>query len=137
MRSCDHAKMDREQVARWVRAYERAWRTAGTDHLADLFTPDVSYLPSPWARALNGLDELAEFWEAEREGPGEQFALTSDVVAVDGSVAIVRVSVDYLDAKVGRWRDLWVLRFGPDGRCTAFEEWPFAPDQRDGHEGQG
>jgi hypothetical protein len=32
-----------------------------------------------------------------------------------------------------RWRDLWVIRFGDDGRCVAFEEWPFAPPQRDGH----
>ena len=32
-----------------------------------------------------------------------------------------------------RWRDLWVLRFDDDGRCRAFEEWPFAPDQPDGH----
>jgi hypothetical protein len=34
---------------------------------------------------------------------------------------------------VSRWRDLWVLRFDADGRCTAFEEWPFVPDQPDGH----
>jgi len=31
------------------------------------------------------------------------------------------------------WRDLWVLRFAADGRCSSFEEWPFAPGQPDGH----
>jgi hypothetical protein len=36
-----------------------------------------------------------------------------------------------------RWRDLWVIRFDDDGRCVAFEEWPFAPRQRDGHEHSG
>ena len=35
------------------------------------------------------------------------------------------------------WRDLWVIRFDDDGRCVAFEGWPFAPRQRDGHEHSG
>jgi uncharacterized protein (TIGR02246 family) len=124
--------VDRSQVARWVSAYEQAWRTAGTDGLARLFAPDVSYLPSPWAQPLSSLDELASFWEAEREGPDEPFSMSSEVVAVDGNTAVVRLAVDY--ATTGeRWRDLWVLRFRADGRCTAFEEWPFAPGQPDGH----
>jgi len=124
--------MDRHDVVRWIAAYEQAWRTAGTDRLADLFAADVSYVPSPWAEALNGLDELAPFWETEREGPGEPFDMTSEVIAVEGDAAVVRLAVDYR-ATGERWRDLWVLRFGPDGRCTSFEEWPFAPDQPDGH----
>ena len=127
--------INREDVSRWVRAYESAWRTAGTEALTDLFAPDVVYLPSPWAQPSSGLAALSQFWEAERDGPDEAFELTSDVVALDGSVAVVRVSVAYADATSGRWRDLWVLRFNADGRCTEFEEWPFAPGQGDGHEG--
>jgi hypothetical protein len=53
-------------------------------------------------------------------------------VAVDGDTAVVRVAVDYRGKKHTRWRDLWVIRFAPDGRCRTFEEWPFAPDQDDG-----
>ena len=45
----------------------------------------------------------------------------------------MRVSVEYSTAVPGRWRDLWVLEFAADGRCSSFEEWPFAPDQEDGH----
>ena len=30
-------------IAHWVDAYERAWRTDGTDGLADLFTADATY----------------------------------------------------------------------------------------------
>jgi ketosteroid isomerase-like protein len=126
--------IDREDVSGWVSAYEAAWRTAGTEKLNDLFAPDVVYLPSPWARPLSGLAALCEFWQAERDGPDEVFGLQSEVVAVDGRVAVVRVSVDYADAESGRWRDLWVLRFDAEGRCTEFEEWPFAPGQPDGHE---
>jgi ketosteroid isomerase-like protein len=124
--------MERSDVERWVEGYEAAWRTAGVDGLADLFAPDVSYRPSPWAEPVAGLDALARFWDAAREGPDETFDLASDVVAVDGATAVVRLAVDYA-GRGGRWRDLWVVTFGPDGRCVAFEEWPFSPDQPDGH----
>ncbi|MDQ4008729.1 MAG: nuclear transport factor 2 family protein [Actinomycetota bacterium] len=126
--------MDRADVERWVAEYERAWRTPGTEALSGLFTPDVSYVPSPWAPPIRGLDALGAFWVAERKGPDEEFAMTSEVVAVEGSTAVVRVSVDYGEPLFARWRDLWVIRFAADERCEAFEEWPFAPDQRDGHE---
>jgi hypothetical protein len=124
--------MDRAAVQQWVAGYERAWRTPGTEALSDLFTPGVSYLPSPWAEPVEGLDALGRFWESERKGPDEEFALTSEVVAVDGPRAVVRVLVDYGEPHHARWRDLWVLSFA-DARCSAFEEWPFAPGQPDGH----
>jgi hypothetical protein len=99
-----------------------------------LFAPDVVYVPSPWAQPLSGLAALSRFWERERDGPDEVFELISEVVALDGRVAVVRVSVHYEDVTSGRWRDLWVLLFDAHGRCTRFEEWPFAPGQSDGHE---
>lgn len=126
------AVVDREAVTRWVEAYERAWRTPGTAALAELFSPDVTYLPSPWRPAVRGLDELSRFWETGRDGPDEPFALVHEIVAVEGTTAVVRLSVDYLGPDTTRWRDLWVLEFAGDGRCTAFEEWPFAPNQQDG-----
>lgn len=134
-RQCCHDSAIREEdVSRWVRAYELAWRTAGAEPLTDLFAQDVVYRPSPWAEPSIGLAALSRFWEAERDGPDEVFTLRSEIVALDGRVAVVRVSVDYEDVASGRWRDLWVLRFDADGRCTEFEEWPFAPGQSDGHE---
>lgn len=123
--------MEHSDVAAWVDGYERAWRSPGTDRLAGLFTEDARYLPSPWAAPLSGLRAIGEFWEAERAGPDEQFTMTSEVVALTGDVAVVRAEVDY--ATGSRWRDLWVLRFASGGRCSAFEEWPFAPGQPDGH----
>jgi len=125
--------MNRAAVATWVEDYERLWRTPGTSLLAELFLPDASYLPSPWAQPLEGLDAIARFWEAERVGPDEEFTMSSDIVALDGDTAVVRVSVSYGARGNKRWRDLWVLRFAEDGRCSWFEEWPFAPAQPDGH----
>ena len=125
--------MERAAVERWVEGYERAWRTAGTDGLAGLFAPDAAYRVSPWAPVVEGLAGIGTLWEQGRDSADEAFTMTSEVVAVDGTTAVVRVAVDYGDPGARRWRDLWVLRFDDDGRCEAFEEWPFAPDQDDGH----
>ncbi len=124
--------MDRNDVQAWVRDYERAWRTAGTETLGQLFTDDATYRMSPWREAVRGLDEIARLWEAERAGPDEQFTLATSVLAVDGEVAVVRAEVEYARPSAP-WRDLWVLSMEPDGRCRAFEEWPCSPDQPDGH----
>ena len=123
--------MDHAGVQRWVEDYERLWRMPGTELLAGLFSVDARYTPSPWATPVEGLEALAAFWESEREGADEQFTMTAEVVAVDGPTAVARVEVDY--GSGNRWRDLWALRFADDGRCDSFEEWPFAPDQPDGH----
>ena len=120
------AVVRRDRVEAWVRAYEEAWRTAGTERLAELFTADVTYRPGPWGPAVRGLVELSEFWEAERSGPHERFTMTSEVVALDAETAVVRVEVHYDEAAAGAWRDLWVLRFSAGGRCALFEEWPHA-----------
>jgi hypothetical protein len=125
--------MAKQDVERWVAAYERVWRTPGTDLLGELFTEDATYLVSPWAEPLRGLEAIAVFWEAERVSADEGFVMTREVVALDGPVAVVRAQVDY--ATGNQWRDLWLLRFAGDGRCQEFEEWPFAPDQSDGHDG--
>jgi uncharacterized protein (TIGR02246 family) len=124
--------VNRVDVEEWVVAYERAWRSPGVDQLAGLFTDDVTYLASPWRDPIEGRDALAEFWDAERDGPDEDFTLRHRIVAVDSDgTAVVRVEVDY--GSGSRWRDLWVIRFAADGRCAAFEEWPFSPRQPDGH----
>ena len=125
---------DRAAVNEWLARYERAWRAPGTAALDDLFTDTVTYVPSPWARPIIGIESVRRFWEAARSGPDEGFRMTSEIVAVDGPTAVVRVQVDYDDGQ--RWRDLWVLTLDGEGRSREFPEWPFAPDQDDGHRGE-
>jgi hypothetical protein len=118
-----------EDVVGWVEGYERAWRSPGTEHLAELFTPDARYSPGPYAHTAVGLDELAALWERQRVGPDERFSLKWELVALDGEVAVLRVEVHYEDPVEREYRDLWIVRLGADGRCTSFEEWPFWPGQ--------
>ena len=121
--------MTREDVARWIEGYERAWRSPETDALAELFEPEASYSPGPYDEPVVGLDAIAEFWDEERTGPDERFEMSWELVALDGNTAVVRVEVRYHEPLEREYRDLWVIRFGPDGRCAAFEEWPFWPGQ--------
>ena len=111
----------RDDIDNWISAYERAWRTAGTEPLAGLFSEDGSYRMSPYEEPARGLEQIAALWEREREGPDEGFEMRHEVVAVEGDTAVVRVEVEY--ARGTEYRDLWVIRLDPDGRCRDFEEW--------------
>jgi ketosteroid isomerase-like protein len=120
---------ERDSVHKWLAGYETAWRTKGTAGLAALFTEDASYLQSPYDKAVTGLAAIGRMWEREREGPDEVFTLATEIIAVDGPVAVVRAEVSYGDPPTQQYRDLWVIRFAGDGRSERFEEWPFWPEQ--------
>jgi ketosteroid isomerase-like protein len=120
--------MDRLQVTDWVAGYERAWRAPGTGALAEIFTPEATYLQGPYLEPVVGLAAIARMWEQTRDGPDEIFTMTSEVVAVDGDTAVVRAEVRYGDPVEREYRDLWIMRFAPDGRCREYEEWPFWPN---------
>jgi ketosteroid isomerase-like protein len=119
--------VDREALRGWVDAYERAWRSPGVNGLDELFTEDATYSTAPFAQPFRGLAAIRRMWEAERS-PGERFAMRAEVVAVDGDVGVVRVEVRYERPRRQLYRDLWIVRLAPDGRCRAFEEWPFWPE---------
>jgi SnoaL-like domain len=121
--------MSAERFAAWIAAYERAWRTAGTAPLRDLFTADASYRQAPFDEPLHGREAIAAFWEAEREGPDETFTLTAEIVVADGTTGVARLEVRYGDPVIRTYRDLWIIELDDTGRCTAFAEWPFHPGQ--------
>jgi ketosteroid isomerase-like protein len=124
--------MNRQDVAGWVDGYERAWRSPGVDALADLFTPDAVYLQGPYREPVAGLPDIGRMWERERDGPDEPFTMASEIIAVDGDTAVVRLEVQYRSPAEREYRDLWLVRFAGDGRCLSFEEWPFAPGRQPG-----
>jgi len=118
---------DRSAVYRWVEGYEHAWRTSGTEELSVLFTTDATYLHSPYEEPVRGLDAIGVMWDHDRDGPDEVFSLTAQVVAVEDDTAVVRAEVRYGQPVRREYRDLWILQFQSDGRCSWFEEWPFWP----------
>jgi ketosteroid isomerase-like protein len=119
------------RVTGWIEAYERAWRTPGTDGLAELFTEDASYRTGPYEKPHRGLAEIGRMWEAERASANEEFEMTTEIVATEGEVAVIRVEVRYASPK-REYRDLWIVRLEESGRCSHFEEWPFWPEDQQG-----
>jgi ketosteroid isomerase-like protein len=117
----------RDDVRSWLDAYERAWRSAGTAAVHELFVDDATYSLAPYEEPTVGIEAIAAMWEREREGPDERFTMTSEIVAVEGDTAVARVQVAYAGPPPRDYRDLWVMRFDGSGRCRAFEEWPFWP----------
>ena len=133
--------MDRTQLTGWIERYERAWRSPGTDSLAELFAEDASYSTAPYENPHRGLAAISEMWEAERSGPDEEFEMTSEIIAVEGDTGVIGVTVEYnkpveMEGRLHRqrkeYRDLWVVRLDDDSRCFHFEEWPFWPPGQKG-----
>jgi hypothetical protein len=133
--------MDRAGLSNWIQRYERAWRSSGTNSLAELFAEDASYSTAPYESPHRGLEAIGGMWEAERAGPDEEFEMTREIVAVEGDIGVARVTVQYNKPveKEGRlhrqrkeYRDLWIVRFDESGLCAEFEEWPFWPPDQQG-----
>lgn len=114
--------MQRADVMAWVAAYERAWRDDDVTAVETLFSDDARYLRSPYEPPLEGLDAIRGFWPDPTP-----FTMDAQVVAADGVDAVVRVEVRYGGDEPQEYRDLWVLRFAPDGRVEHFEEWAYWP----------
>lgn len=108
----------------WVADYERGWRAGDVSAVERLFAPDAEYRASPYEPALVGHAGIREIWLAD---DGRLFTMHAEPVAVEGRVAVVRVEVHYEHPERQEYRDLWVIRFGADGRAEAFEEWAYWP----------
>ena len=124
--------MDQDDVRRWVDAYERAWRGAGTSGLVGLFTDDATYRASPWQPPIEGLGAIGVFWEAERDGPDEEFTMVSRSWPSTARLRGRRPGgVRRSDPQ--RWTNLGCCGSGPTALpCLRGVAVP--PDQPDGHE---
>lgn len=116
--------MDHDEVMRWVARYEDAWRGRDLDAVEDLFSDEAHYRQSPYAAPRVGHTGIKAFWLDDDD---DVFVMRASPVAVDGRDAVVRLEVRYGDPVRQEYRDLWVLRFGDDGRVEDFEEWAYWP----------
>jgi hypothetical protein len=113
----------------WITSYEGAWRTPGTALLQELFAADATYQAAPFDDPISGLERIAAFWEAERDTADEAFTLQASIIAAGTETAVARIEVVYGDPALRTYRDLWIITLDQRGLCTAFEEWPFFPEQ--------
>lgn len=113
--------MDAAGVRMWVTEYERAWREQDSAAATHLFGPDAHYFDSPYEEPRVGHVAIAAEWNDPRP-----FTMTTDSVTVDGSHAVVRVTVRYAEPHQ-EYADLWELDFDADGRVRRFVEWAYWP----------
>jgi hypothetical protein len=123
--------MDRDSFGEWIDLYERAWRAQGGALLERLFVPDATYRTAPYENPFRGLEAVVRMWEP-RSGPDERFEMGHEIIAVEGDTGVARVRVVYKDPSIHEYTDIWIVRFDEDGRCVAFEEWPFWPSGQRG-----
>ena len=113
-------QIDDDFVRRWIADYLGAWRTHDRAQIEALFTADATYRPQPDSPPAAGREAIADAWLEEPDDPGSwKSELTPTLVHND--TAIITGWTDYTDGE--RFLNLWIVRFGDDGRCADFTEW--------------
>ena len=115
----------RDEAARWVERYVRAWRSNDPSEIGALFTDDARYLASPGGEPLLGRDAIVAWWIDNADGPDDA-SFTFEVIGADPPRAFVQGVTVYRanDEEPERTYDnLWVIDLAGDGWATAFTEW--------------
>lgn len=120
--------MNHADVQAWLDRYLAAWRANERGPIEQLFTDDVVYRfrPNPGYPEAHGIGAVVDAWLGEtRDEPGTWEA-QFEPFAVDGDRAVaVGWSRYFADSSEGEqtYRNAFLLRFAPDGRCSEFTEY--------------
>ena len=126
--------MQRDEVARWLDDYVKAWKTYDRDRIAALFADDVEYRYHPNDEPIRGRHAVVESWlgegdhaDASTRDPEGTYDASYAPVAVDGDAAVATGSSTYYASPGGPvervFDNCFVMRFTDDGRCREFTEW--------------
>lgn len=121
--------MDRSGVERWIEAYRKAWASDDAADIEALFTEDATYSPFPWPRdrePWTGRDTIVRNWR-ERGDSKLGWRFEHDILAVDGDSAVIEGWTYYDRGEGDPWDEaysnIWLVRFGDNGRAREFAEW--------------
>jgi ketosteroid isomerase-like protein len=122
--------IDTEQAQRWLDAYTHAWITYDSDEIGALFTDDAEYRWHPWDEGddvARGRAQIVAAWLENRDRAGTYRGAYHPLLVHDDQAITVGLSAYYTDetqTTLDRvYHNLWVLRFGEEGRCRSFTEW--------------
>jgi len=118
--------MTREQVAKWLTDYSKAWETYDPQAIGDLFSADAAYYYHPYDEPTRGREAIVASWLAEPDPVGRYIGEYQPVV-VEGNRAAAQGRSRYFaeDGKTleREYRNLFLLTFDDEGRCSEFREW--------------
>ena len=110
-----------DRLDSWMDGYVEAWTSNDPAQIAALFTPDAVYDPQTAAGELHGIGEIVDFWldvgDKEENWDFEWVPL----IEAD-ELAVITGTTTYYEPPAS-FRNLFVIRFAPDGRCHDFTEW--------------
>jgi len=119
----------RAGVQAWLDRYVDAWQQNEPGPIEALFTQDATYAFAPFGEdnIARGHAEILKAWLDNPDPPGtweahyEPFTVSGDrAVAIGWS----RYFTDASKATVQNlWDNVYLLEFGPDGRCSSFTEY--------------
>ena len=117
----------RSTVQAWLDAYVAAWRSYDEAAIADLWTEDAVWI-YPFRIRARGRAAITAEWLAEKHVfDGRGYDGRYEPIAIDGSMVVTHGRTLFYDLASGatqaEYDNVWVLRFGPDGRCSEFHEW--------------
>jgi ketosteroid isomerase-like protein len=116
--------VDEPGFQRWLDDYVAAWRSYDRDAIAALFVADAEYRYHPWDEPVVGRDAIVESWLEEPDEEGSWSAEYRPWVVAGGDAVAVGVS-RYLGsggAVEREYHNVFLCRFGEDGRCREFTE---------------
>ncbi|MEP6479881.1 MAG: nuclear transport factor 2 family protein [Rhodoglobus sp.] len=109
----------------WIAAYKAAWTSNDPADIRALFTDDAIYKHNPFdAEPWRGIDEILDGWLKSPDDPSEWTFEGVPLFYADG-VGAIEGETRYSDGSV--YANLWILRFGDDGRVNDFTEWWMQP----------
>ena len=118
---------DRAMVQRWLDAYVAAWKSYDEREIASLWTEDAVWV-YPFGVRATGRAAITAEWMAEKDVfTGRGYDAVYEPIAIDGAIVVTHGRTLFFDIATGsvkgEFDNIWVLRFGPDGRCAEFHEW--------------
>lgn len=121
--------MNRSDVQAWLDRYVEAWRANERGLIEALFTDDAAYRFRPYGgddHAATGIEAIIEAWLGDSRDEPDSWDARYEAWAVDGDRAAAVGTSHYLptsDEPERTYHNVFLLRFGPDGRCAEFTEY--------------
>jgi len=105
----------------WMDGYVLAWSSNDAEHIRALFTDDAVYDPQTADGEWEGVDEIVAKWQ-EIDDQEENWDFEWLPLVETDDLAVITGRTSYLEPAES-FRNLFVIRFAPDGRCYDFTEW--------------
>jgi uncharacterized protein (TIGR02246 family) len=113
--------VDHQKVVDWVEAYKHAWSSNAPEDIAALFTEDALYYTGPFDSPWKGREMIVKDWLGRKDEP-DSYTFRYEVLALGDDLGVVRGWTEY--TTLGKhYSNIWLIRFGEQGRCREFTEW--------------